>query len=191
MKKSNGLTSWGCRWVCGSTLGSYKAQARTGSAIFTGVFKEMLLAIFSSYPPELYYMRGPGPKWREEHAGVRAFSENLASAPIGSSHISLALSRSILPRGFRGEVRRNNVSSSRFGSSAELPTATTIQSFAVQRAISLAILGGTNPKASGTNPKAIRRRGISDFRRHAGHECDNHLSNRLICFGTVALSHFH
>ena len=24
--------------------------------------------IFNSYHPELHYMRGPGPKWREKHA---------------------------------------------------------------------------------------------------------------------------
>ena len=27
-------------------------------------------AIFDSYRPELHYMRGPGPKWREKHAIV-------------------------------------------------------------------------------------------------------------------------
>ena len=26
--------------------------------------------IFDSYRPELHYMRGPGPKWREKHAHV-------------------------------------------------------------------------------------------------------------------------
>jgi hypothetical protein len=26
--------------------------------------------IFDSYRPELYYMRGPGPKWREKRAHV-------------------------------------------------------------------------------------------------------------------------
>jgi hypothetical protein len=25
--------------------------------------------LFDSYRPELHYMRGPGPKWREKHAG--------------------------------------------------------------------------------------------------------------------------
>ena len=30
-----------------------------------------------SYRPELYYMRGPGPKWREKHAYARV----LASRP--------------------------------------------------------------------------------------------------------------
>jgi hypothetical protein len=27
-------------------------------------------AIFDAYRPELHYMRGPGPKWRQKHLGV-------------------------------------------------------------------------------------------------------------------------
>ena len=26
--------------------------------------------LFDPYPPELHYMRGPGPKWRAKHAGT-------------------------------------------------------------------------------------------------------------------------
>jgi hypothetical protein len=29
---------------------------------------------FDSYRPELHYMRGPGPKWREKHANVPVVS---------------------------------------------------------------------------------------------------------------------
>jgi hypothetical protein len=28
--------------------------------------------IWTAYNPERYYMRGPGPKWREKHAGEPA-----------------------------------------------------------------------------------------------------------------------
>ena len=28
--------------------------------------------LFSDYRPELHYMRGPGPKWHEKHAGLPA-----------------------------------------------------------------------------------------------------------------------
>jgi len=28
-------------------------------------------SIFTTYRPEQYYMRGPGPKWREKHSGAR------------------------------------------------------------------------------------------------------------------------
>jgi hypothetical protein len=34
--------------------------------IWRGVKK----AIFDPYRPELHYMRGPGPKWREKHAAA-------------------------------------------------------------------------------------------------------------------------
>ncbi len=27
-------------------------------------------ALIDSYRPELHYMRGPGPKWRQKHAGI-------------------------------------------------------------------------------------------------------------------------
>jgi hypothetical protein len=29
---------------------------------------------FGAYKPELHYMRGPGPKWREKHASFRGRS---------------------------------------------------------------------------------------------------------------------
>jgi hypothetical protein len=31
------------------------------------IWHELLGNIFSSYRPELHYMRGPGPKWRAKH----------------------------------------------------------------------------------------------------------------------------
>jgi hypothetical protein len=30
--------------------------------------------LFDPYRPELHYMRGPGPKWREKHAGTAGFA---------------------------------------------------------------------------------------------------------------------
>ena len=33
-----------------------------------GLIRRKLMALFVSYRPELHYMRGPGPKWREKHA---------------------------------------------------------------------------------------------------------------------------
>ncbi len=30
------------------------------------------ISLFNSYHPELYYMRGPGPKWREKHGYTAA-----------------------------------------------------------------------------------------------------------------------
>lgn len=36
-------------------------------AALGSVFKELRRALFDSYRPELHYMRGPGPKWRERN----------------------------------------------------------------------------------------------------------------------------
>lgn len=35
---------------------------------WSGFVRRMLMAASVSYRPELHYMRGPGPKWREKHA---------------------------------------------------------------------------------------------------------------------------
>jgi hypothetical protein len=32
-----------------------------------GKFRRLTHILFDSYHPELHYMRGPGPKWREKH----------------------------------------------------------------------------------------------------------------------------
>ena len=37
---------------------------RTASAVFHSLAKDL----FDPYRPELYYMRGPGPRWRAKHA---------------------------------------------------------------------------------------------------------------------------
>jgi hypothetical protein len=44
-----------------------------GIALFFGVLQVLrrLGFAFGSYKPELHYMRGPGPKWREKHASFR------------------------------------------------------------------------------------------------------------------------
>jgi hypothetical protein len=38
---------------------------------FWGLIRKRLQTLFPSYRPERHYMRGPGPKWREQHAPVR------------------------------------------------------------------------------------------------------------------------
>jgi hypothetical protein len=34
------------------------------------IWRKLKKAIFDPYRPELHYMRGPGPKWREKHAAT-------------------------------------------------------------------------------------------------------------------------
>jgi hypothetical protein len=31
-------------------------------------WRRLTTSLFDPYPPELHYMRGPGPKWRPKHA---------------------------------------------------------------------------------------------------------------------------
>ena len=47
-----------------------------GIALVFGVLQVLrrLGLAFDSYRPELHYMRGPGPKWREKHASFRGRS---------------------------------------------------------------------------------------------------------------------
>ena len=48
-----------------SRLGARALKAWT---VATNVCRTMLVDQTKSYQPELHYMRGPGPKWREKHA---------------------------------------------------------------------------------------------------------------------------
>ena len=46
---------------------------RTASALWHSLAKDL----FDPYRPELYYMRGPGPRWRAKHAGRAASAVEL------------------------------------------------------------------------------------------------------------------
>ena len=37
------------------------------AALLAVLWRSILRDAFDSYRPELHYMRGPGPKWREKH----------------------------------------------------------------------------------------------------------------------------
>jgi hypothetical protein len=53
------------------------------------------ISLFDPYRPELHYMRGPGPKWREKHArsakhvSVTCVCERLGTANVGSNERKL------------------------------------------------------------------------------------------------------
>lgn len=36
--------------------------------IVAGALRKVVTGLFDPYRPELHYMRGPGPRWREKHA---------------------------------------------------------------------------------------------------------------------------
>jgi hypothetical protein len=40
--------------------------------IVAGALRKVVNGLFDPYRPELHYMRGPGPRWREKHALDRA-----------------------------------------------------------------------------------------------------------------------
>jgi hypothetical protein len=48
-------------------------ETRTALPLYR-MFADMVATLrrdlFSSYRPELHYMRGPGPKWREKHSAI-------------------------------------------------------------------------------------------------------------------------
>ena len=37
-------------------------------------WRRLTASLFDPYRPELHYMRGPGPKWREKHARIAGFA---------------------------------------------------------------------------------------------------------------------
>ena len=51
--------------------------AQRVGAVIVGCAKEL----FDPYRPELYYMRGPGPKWRMKHGGT---ARNRSGAELNS-----------------------------------------------------------------------------------------------------------
>src|SRR5262249_39910907 len=44
------------------------------------LWRELLKAFVTSYRPELHYMRGPGPRWREKHGASSLHGATPASA---------------------------------------------------------------------------------------------------------------
>jgi hypothetical protein len=47
-----------------------------GSATAGETWRLLKLWLFDRYRPELHYMRGPGPKWREKHARAQSVRNN-------------------------------------------------------------------------------------------------------------------
>jgi hypothetical protein len=60
-----------------STVADTALELRTGLAKY---WRTRRALVDQGYRPELHYMRGPGPKWREAHARLR---ETRPGAPSG------------------------------------------------------------------------------------------------------------
>jgi len=44
----------------------------------SAIGERLMKRLFDPYRPELHYMRGPGPKWREKHARLRSSQQDQA-----------------------------------------------------------------------------------------------------------------
>jgi hypothetical protein len=62
-----------------STLTTEVVFSAAGLVAAVEIWRRLQKAIFDPYRPELHYMRGPGPKWREKHAhagSIRSLSRH-------------------------------------------------------------------------------------------------------------------
>jgi hypothetical protein len=50
-----------------NTIGASRRQAASLLDAAAIGLRKLLTGLFDPYRPELHYMRGPGPKWREKH----------------------------------------------------------------------------------------------------------------------------
>lgn len=59
--------------VTTSTVGTILTRARVKlGGTLRGLWSRLVSDSPANYRPERYYMRGPGPKWREKHGATRA-----------------------------------------------------------------------------------------------------------------------
>jgi hypothetical protein len=62
--------------VSRATISVFRPFESTAEVVFStavlvaaiDIWRGLTKGIFDPYRPELHYMRGPGPKWREKHA---------------------------------------------------------------------------------------------------------------------------
>ena len=53
-----------------NALGASRGQPSPGLGTAIAELRKTFKGLFDPYRPELHYMRGPGPKWREKHGNV-------------------------------------------------------------------------------------------------------------------------
>jgi hypothetical protein len=54
-------------FTTGSRVAVLAISPVAGERGLAGIWRKLVKELFDSYHPELHYMRGPGPKWREKH----------------------------------------------------------------------------------------------------------------------------
>ena len=57
------------------------SEDRSGIVFVGKLWRTLFRDFLSSYRPELHYMRGPGPRWRERHCAVPARDGARMSCP--------------------------------------------------------------------------------------------------------------
>jgi len=62
------------------SAGAFRTAWRADMCFVAKLWRDLFKELRSSYRPELHYMRGPGPRWREKHSA--------ASRPDGSIQLS-------------------------------------------------------------------------------------------------------
>ena len=63
------------------------AFATTVAARIAARTRRLTRIVFSTYRPELHYMRGPGPKWQEKHRQLLASTDR---REVDLSHLNAA-----------------------------------------------------------------------------------------------------
>ena len=51
----------------GSRVAVLAASPTVGNGRLAGIWRKLVKGLLDPYRPELHYMRGAGPKWREKH----------------------------------------------------------------------------------------------------------------------------
>ena len=62
--------NWAMRSFHPMSLAAMLAARALGAGMSGGRWRRLVHELLAPYRPELHYMRGPGPKWREKHGGL-------------------------------------------------------------------------------------------------------------------------
>src|SRR5262249_53075097 len=80
------------------TIRGFAARRETPGLAFdlADLARSLIKDLFDTYRPELHYMRGPGPKWRDRHERtLRSGPDIAALTPVGPDHARVWLLTSI------------------------------------------------------------------------------------------------
>ena len=70
-----------------NTLSGFARKSVESVSDFSSVVRNLILDVRDSYRPEVYYMRGPGPRWHAKHQPRLRF-DSKAVPPAGQHELS-------------------------------------------------------------------------------------------------------